>query len=126
MYIATAILFVIPFCLLWVGWKDTLAASTAADEKWRSYCLKAGLVLATVATASAIAFFFSWTHNGGSPHGLDPSPGAWVSLRPIAKRSVILAVVLAAFGKGKGRLFTLAAAVSIFCVSALIFMLEMD
>jgi hypothetical protein len=72
-----------------------------------------------------MSFNLSWTQNGGSPHGMGPAPGLWLTLRPIAIWSVVGTVVFGAFGKGKLRLLTIGLAISIICVDTLLAMLEM-
>jgi len=127
MYVATVILFLIPWSILLIAWRVSLKSSDElTNQDWRSYCLRAALIIATFATSTAMGFSLSWTHNGGSPHSLMPQPGLWLSLRPIAKWSVVAAVVVGAFGKGKGRLLVVGSAVSIVFVIYLLAMLEMD
>ncbi len=69
---------------------------------------------------------FSWLYHGGSPHGLDPSPGLWMSVRHALKWTFILGVASTVFGKGKLRLLLLGWAPSIVFVFYTVFMLQMD
>ena len=127
MYVATVILFLIPWSILLIAWRGSLKSrDELTKQDWRSYCLRAALIIATFGTLTAMGFFLSWTHNGGSPHGLMPQGGLWLSLRPIAKWSVIATVIVGAFGKGKGRLLVVGSAVSIVFVIYVLAMLEMD
>ena len=127
MNISIFILFLIPWSILWAAWKNSLKASLQSDYKvWRLYCVKLGLVAATLATIAAMSFNLSWTHNGGSPHGMTPAPGMWVTLRPIATSLVVATAVLGLFGKGKIRLLIVGSAFSIFFVDLLLAILEMD
>jgi hypothetical protein len=90
------------------------------------YCTTAALVIASCATLMELVFFFSWFHNGGSPHGMMPSPGLWKVAGRIAAGMLAASVALGVFGKGKPRLFNLAWAVALAFVVYAIFMLEMD
>ena len=127
MNVSIFILFLIPWSILWVAWKNDLKASRQSDYAvWRSYCVKLGLVVAALATIAAMSFNLSWTHNGGSPHGMTPAPGMWITLRPIATWLVVATALLGLFGKGKMRLLIVGSAFSIFFVDLLLAMLEMD
>jgi hypothetical protein len=72
-----------------------------------------------------MVFTFSWLYNGGSPHGLDPSPG-WVNLRPVLRWLFVAGAVLAVFGKGRLRLLLVAWAPSLILALFATFALEMD
>jgi hypothetical protein len=127
MNVATFILFLIPWSILLVAWRGALKTGKASSHHdWRSYCLRLALIVATIATLTAMGFNLSWTHNGGSPHGMAPGPGLWLTLRPIAVWSVVATVVLGTLGKGKVRLLIIGSAISIFFVDLLLAMLEMD
>jgi hypothetical protein len=73
-----------------------------------------------------LAFFFSWFYNGGSPHGMMPSPGLWKYLGKIAACVLVVSIVMSAFGKGKWRLLILVWAASLAFIAYAISMLEMD
>ena len=127
MYVATVILFLIPWSILLFAWRDFLKTERESTHKdWRSYFQKAALIVATLATSTAMIFFLSWTHSGGSPHGGQPPPGLWLFLRPIAIWSVIATVAIGGIAKGRTRLLVLGSAISIFCVIYLLAALEMD
>jgi len=127
MYAATVILFLIPLSILSVAWRGSVVSAEDVEQQdWRSHCLKAALVIATFATVIAMAFSLSFTHSGGSPHGLMPPPGLWLILRPIAMWSVVATVAIGAFGKGKSRVLVIGSAISIFGVLALLLLLQMD
>lgn len=127
MYVITVVLFVIPLSILGIAWRGDLKGSKElAHLDWRSYCMKLALIVATIANFTAMGFWLSWTHNGGSPHGLMPAPGLWVPLRDIAKLSVIATVAIGAFARGKERLLVLGSAISIVFVIFLLAALEMD
>jgi len=127
MYVATVILFLIPWSILRFAWIDFLKKERESTHKdWRSYFQKAALIVATFATSTAMIFFLSWTHTGGSPHGGQPPPGLWVFLRPIAMWSVVATVAVGSFAKGRTRLLVIGSAISIFCVVYLLAALEMD
>lgn len=127
MNVAIFILFLIPWSILFVAWRGAVkTGKLSSHQDWRSSCLKLALIVATIATLTAMGFNLSWTHNGGSPHGMTPGPGLWLTLRPIAMWSVVATVVLGAFGRGKARLLIIGSAISIFFVDFLLAMLEMD
>jgi hypothetical protein len=117
MYVATLILFVIPWSLIWLGWKTSLKNSAKPNQpSWRSLTLQASLAVGVLAVLTAMGFFLSWTYQGGSPHGGEPKPGLWLALRPIATWSIAATVVLGAFAKGRGRAFAIASAISVIFV----------
>jgi hypothetical protein len=127
MYVATFILFLIPWSIIWVALKSSIKSKKERSHlDWRSYMLWAALSMGAFATVTAMGFFLSWTHGGGSPHGGTPKPGLWLTFRPIAICSVGATVALGTFAKGKGRLLAIASAISIVLVTYLLAALEMD
>jgi len=127
MYVITVVLFLIPLSILGIAWRGELrSGKEPAHRDWRSYCMRLALVVATIATSTAMGFWLSWTHSGGSPHGMMPAPGLWLPLREIAKWLVVATVAIGAFAKGKGRLLVIGSAISIFFVIFLLAALEMD
>ena len=127
MYTVTVVLFLLPFSLLWIAWRRSDRNERETNPpNWRVYFNKAALSVATFSTLLEMAFFFSWFHNGGSPHGMTPPPGLWKALGPVAIWSLVASVILGAFGKGKWRLMFLAWVVAYGFVMYAIFMLEMD
>jgi hypothetical protein len=121
------VLFLLPGSLLVTAWRRSARrASEGTFQSCRMSCGTAALVIASCATLLELAFFFSWFHNGGSPHGMTPSPGAWKVLGRLAFWTALLSIVLVAFGKGRWRLMFLAWAVALPLVASAIFMLEMD
>jgi hypothetical protein len=73
-----------------------------------------------------IGFLLFLFHNGGSPHGMMPSPGLRKVVGRIPAWALFASVALGVFGKGKPRLLNLAWAVALAFVRYAIFMLEMD
>jgi hypothetical protein len=127
MFIVTVVFFMLPCSLLWMGWRRSArSASEGPPPNWRAYCGKAGLILAICSTLLELVFFNSWFHNGGSPHGMMPSPGVWKVVGRISGWSLVASVVLSAFGKGRWRLFIPAWAAAYAIVVYAIFMLEME
>jgi hypothetical protein len=127
MYVSTFILFLLPSTLVSVAWQGSFKNSAGpSSEDWRVYCERIALVCGGLAVFAAVGFFLSWIYNGGSPHGLEPRDGFWQSLRPVAEMLVLATVMFGVFGKGRGRLFVVGSAISIFVVSTLLFLLEMD
>ena len=81
MYIVSAVL-LFPACvLLGLAWSHKIKSGQVATEsRWREYSMAASLIAASCATLSEIGFVVSWFHNGGSPHGMEPSPGTMEDL----------------------------------------------
>jgi hypothetical protein len=126
-FIVTIVLFLLPSSLLWAAWTGSArSAREGRVQDWRAYCSTAALVTASCATLLELAFFFSWFHNGGSPHGMMPSPGLWKFLGKIAACVLVASIVLSAFGKGKWRLLILGWAASLILVAYAISMLDRD
>lgn len=127
MYIVSTVL-VSPACaLLWFAWTNKIGAGRQGTQpRWRGYSMVASLIAASVAPLAWIGFVVSWFHNGGSPHGLTPPPGLWKTFGPIFSRALIASVVLAIFGKGKPRAYTLGWAAAILVALSMTFILEMD
>jgi hypothetical protein len=127
MFIVVMVLFLLPCSLLWTGWRHYFRdAAETQIPKWRAYCGKAALMTAVASTLLELMFFFSWFHNGGSPHGMMPSPGIWRFVGRISFWALVGSVFLSAFGKGKWRLFVPAWAASYLLVVYVTFMLERD
>lgn len=127
MSIVAFVLFLIPSALLVAAWRRFIqGASDAQTPRWRSYSGAGALALASLATLLELIFFFSWFHNGGSPHGMSPSPGIWKFVGRIAFWMFLGSVTLAFFGKGRWRILISAWVVSLCLVVPLIFALEMD
>lgn len=127
MYIVSAVL-LFPACtLLWLAWRNKAKSGQVPSEtQWRAFCMVASLIAASCATLLEIGFLVSWFHNGGSPHGMEPSPGLWKTLGPIFRYTLFASVALAVFGKGKPRMYVLGWTAAILAGITLIFMLEMD
>jgi len=126
-FIVALMLFLLPCSLLWLAW--TRSRRTSAETqipKWRDYCGKTALVLAVCSSLLELVFFFSWFHNGGSPHGMMPAPGIWKFAGRISFGVLVVSVFLSAFGKGGWRLFVPAWAASYLLVAYVVFMLERD
>ena len=127
MYAITVVLFLIPMSILGIAWRSELGSGKGlAHRDWRSNCLSLALFASTIATLTALGFWLSWTHNGGSPHGMMPAPGLWLPLRETAKWSVVATVAIGALARGKGRLLVIGSAISTFFVIFLLAALEMD
>jgi hypothetical protein len=126
-FVVTILLFLLPSSLLLAAWRGSArSAHEGAVQDWRAYCGTVALVSASCATVLELVFFFSWFHNGGSPHGMMPSPGLWKILGRTPLWTLVAGIVLCAFGKGRWRLWLLAWAGSLAFVAYAIFMLEMD
>jgi hypothetical protein len=122
----SGILFLLPCLLLVAAWRRATSGLETGYPKWRRHCADVALFAATVATVAEMLFMFSWLYNGGSPHGMDPSPGLWMRLRPAIKWPFVLGVVLTLFGKGKLRLLLLGWVPSVVFAMCATYMLQMD
>lgn len=117
--------FLVPAALLTAGWWSAVAQRAQGPVDWRSTCVWFALAFGTVATFSAMAFWFSWNASGGSPHGMLLSPGSWVRLRIVWEWSVLAAVATGLFARGKGRLLAISAGFSVVCVIFFLSYIEM-
>jgi hypothetical protein len=127
MLIVTIILFLAPGTLLAAAWRRYFrGAEETQISQWRLYSGAVALSLASLATVLELVFFLSWFHNGGSPHGMLPSPGIWKFVGRVALWVIATSIVLALFGKGRWRTLFSVWMASICIVVPLIFMLEMD
>ena len=127
MSIVALVLFLIPSALLAAAWRRFIhAVGDAQTPRWGSYSGAGALSLASLATLLELIFFFSWFYNGGSPHGMSPSPGIWKVVGRIAFWTFVASITLAFFGKGRWRILISAWVVSLCLVVPLIFALEVD
>jgi len=126
-FIATAVLFLLPSSLLWAAWRRYIRSKIETPTpSWWMYFSSAALILAVCSMVLELVFFYSWFHNGGSPHGLMPSPGIWKSVGRISFWTLVGSVGLSILGKGRWRLLMPVWAAACLFVDYLIFMLEMD
>ena len=127
MYIVAGVLYLLPCSILFVAVKHATAnRQELACPEWRDYCTQGALVVASIATVTAMLSMFSWLHSGGSPHGLAPVPGLWKTLRPLLKWTFVTSVALTIFGKGKVRLLLLGWVPAVVFVDYAVVMLNMD
>jgi hypothetical protein len=127
MYITAGVLFLIPCSLLCVAWSRSVRASRESERaEWRRYCVNAALLAASTTTLTSVAFIFSWLLSGGSPHGMDPSPGLWKFLGPTIKWTLLASLALAVVGKGKGRFLILASVLADILAVVMVFRLDFD
>ncbi len=127
MYVITVVLFLIPFSILGIASRDELRLQQSGSaSRWRSHCLRLALIMGLLATLAAMSFWLSWTYSGGSPHGMMPAPGPWLTLRRLAKWLVVATIALGVLAKGKGRLLVIGSAISIVSVIFLLALLEID
>ena len=97
-----------------------------STPRWRIFCGRAALILAICSMLLELVFYYSWFHNGGSPHGLMPSPGIWKFVGRFAICTFAVSLVFTVLGKGKWRIFIPVWAVTYAFVVYMIAMLEMD
>jgi hypothetical protein len=110
-----------------MAWKGHIRSTKEISSViWRAHCGKGALILAVCSTLLELVFFYSYFSNGGSPHGMMPSPGIWKVVGRTAGWTLVASIVLTTFGKGKWRLLMPAWAAGFVFVAYLIFMLERD
>jgi hypothetical protein len=127
LYIASAILFLLPWALLFGAWLTFHRAKiTAPLPGWRRFLVYTALLVAFVSTVLNMVWNASWLHHGGSPHGMGAGPGLWQHLGPFLLWSFAAATVLSVFGKGKSRVLMFGWSVSMWVVFQLIYMLQFD
>ena len=124
MLMFASLVYLVPFSLLVFAWRHKQTAEEL--PAWRRHVALLAIGFACAATVMDYAFTISWLHNGGSPHGLDPSPGFWSSIRPVLKWVFLCAFCLPLFGKRKERLFLYLSVISTFVAGNLVNMLQMD
>jgi hypothetical protein len=126
-FIVTVVLFLVPCSLLLAAWRRyTRNTVETPMPGWRMFCGRAALILAICSMLLELVFYYSWFHNGGSPHGLMPSPGIWKFVGRIAFWIFAMSLIFTVLGKGKWRIFIPIWAVAYGFVVYLIAMLEMD
>src|ERR1700730_4060933 len=104
LYIVSAVLFLMPWSLLFSAWLAFNRAKVAAPLSiWRRYLVSVALLAASVSTVSNMAWNASLLKHCGSPHGMGAGPGLWQSLGPFLVWSFVAATVLSLFGNGKVR-----------------------
>jgi hypothetical protein len=121
--ILTTIPLLIPSAFLIAAWRRYFhGTGDPAIPRWRSYSGGGALVLASLATASALVFFIFWLHRSG-PDGRLPLVLNFVGR--IGIWAFLASMPLSILGKGRWRLFILAWVISMWLAVALIFGLEL-
>ena len=127
MYIAAAILFLLPWTLLVCSWfAFQRGGITAPLPQWRNFLFYAALLGAFLSTVLNMIWNTSWLKSGGGPHGMSAGPGLWRHLGPFLVWSFMASTLLAMFGKRKARVLMLAWSVSMFRVFQGIYVLQFD
>jgi hypothetical protein len=126
-YIASAILFLLPCSLLCLAASCLVKTKTVVPHPiWRRYFVIGALSVAALETVLNVVWNASWLHSGGSHHGLQAGPGMWQPLGPILVWSFLIATVLSLFGRGKVRALLIGWSVSMYFVFQMIYMLQFD
>ena len=125
MYIATGVLFLIPSALLFFAGKN-LSRTKSTLSPWRRYFSIAALLIAVISTIVNVVWNVSWLREGGSPHGMRAGPGIWEPLGPVLVLTLLVALVLSVFGKGRVRMLLLGWSASMCVVFQLIYVLQFD
>lgn len=127
LYVVSAILFLLPWSLLFVSWLSFNRAEAAAPlPTWRRSLVYAALVVASASTVLNMVWNASWLHSGGSPHGMGAGPGLWQHLGPFLLWTFAAGTVLSFFGKGKARAAMVGWSVSMWVVFQLIYVFQFD
>jgi hypothetical protein len=127
LFIASALLFLLPWSLLFGSWLTFNRAEVAAPlPTWRRPLVYAALFTASVSTVLNMVWNASWLHHGGSPHGMGAGPGLWQHIGPFLVWSFLAGTLLGLFGKGKVRALMVGWSVSMWVVFQLIYMLQFD
>lgn len=106
MFIVTVVLFLLPCSLLLAAWRRYIRnTDKVPTSDWRMLFGKAALIFAICSMLLELVFYYSWFHNGGSPHGLMPSPGIWKFVGRIAFYTFAASLAFTVLGKGKWRIF---------------------
>jgi hypothetical protein len=127
LYVVSAILFLLPWSLLFGSWLSFNRAEVAAPlPTWRRSLVFAALFAASASTVLNMVWNASWLHNGGSPHGMGAGPGLWQHLGPFLLWTFAAATVLGFFGKGKARASMVGWSVSMWVVFQLIYVFQFD
>jgi hypothetical protein len=127
LYIVSAILFLLPWSLLFGSWLVFHRTKAVAPlPAWRQSLIYGALAVASASTVLNMIWNASWLYHGGSPHGMGAGPGLWQHLGPFLAWSFVAATVLGLFGKGKVRALMVSWSVSMWVVFQLIYMLQFD
>jgi len=132
MYIFTLIMFVLPVSLLsgaWFSWaraSDPTKTETKKYPEWRKRSEIVALILAIAATLFNLISWLSWFHNGGSPHGMTPPPGLWMTTGKASFYALIVAFGLIGFATGKRRWLLIGWGAAVIVVEVMISTAEMD
>ena len=127
MYFISAILFLLPWSLLFFSWSAFHRTKlTIHLPRWRSFLFSAALLVAIASTILNMAWNYSWLQHGGSPHGMGAAPGLWQRLGPFLVWPFVAGTVLSFFGKRTARALMIAWSVSMYFVFQFIYMLQFD
>jgi hypothetical protein len=127
LYVVSAILFLLPWSLLFGSWLALHRTKRISPlPAWRTSLVYAALLVAFASTVLNMLWNASWLRSGGSPHGMGAGPGLWQNLGPFLVWSFVAATVLGFFGKGKVRAFIVGWSISMYVVFQLIFVLQFD
>jgi hypothetical protein len=126
-YFVSAILFLLPWSLLFFSWQAFHRTELATQlPHWRYFLFWAALLVAIASTILNMAWNYSWLKSGGSPHGMGAAPGLWQRLGPFLVWSFVAATMLGWFGKQKARALMIAWSVSMYLVFQFIYVLQFD
>jgi hypothetical protein len=127
MQIVTIVLFILPCLFLAAGLRSGLESKRQVVlSGWRWNCFLLAVAVAGITVVLFTVFNMSWLKCGGSPHGMDTSPGLWLSLQSYRLPMLGATLVLATLGKGKGRWLLLAVAPAIFFADTMVNVLQME
>ena len=126
-YVLAMLLYTVPCGFLCAAWRRAIKAGLEElHPVSRASCLKSSFIAATCATALSLIFLFSYLHNGGGIHGSRTSPGLWTSLGLISTGTSAASLLLAAIGRGKGKLLLIGWLLGVFAAECVIFQVAVD
>lgn len=127
LYVASAILFLLPWSLLLGSWMAFRRTKVVAPlPGWRRNLLHAAWPVAIISTVLNMIWNASWLHHGGSPHGMGAGPGLWQNVGPFLVWTFVAATALSCFGKGKTRVLLFSWSLSMWFVFQCIYVFQFD
>ena len=127
MYVATAVLFLIPASLIvFAGVRMKRYWHEVPTHDWREQIGVASLFVGCCAILLGFVGKLAWLRAGGDHHGMGTPSGVWIPLRKTFFLAIPLGAFLAFLGRGKGRVLTFIALGVAFAADTILYLLQMD
>ena len=127
MYVATAVLFLIPASMMvFAGMSMKRRWDEVSSHGWSDRAGIASLIVGTCAILAGFLGKLDWFRAGGDPHGMGTPSGVWVILHKMFLSTLVLSALFALLGKGRGRVLTLVALGIAFAADAMLYLLQME